>query len=105
MIDKETAIGDIVDEYARNGMKLVEELEREASADRRELESQFSNILQQVAGSFKQTRDVTVALNSKWEDLDNLEAQWRTRQHELQNLMEERVSCVKDGTWKNQIKK
>lgn len=104
LIDKETAIGDIVDEYARNGMKLVEELEREASADRRELESQFSNMLQQVAGSFKQTRDVTVALNSEWEDLDDLEAQWRTRQHELQNLMEERVKCVKDGTWKNQIK-
>ncbi|OAF56728.2 hypothetical protein VC83_06926 [Pseudogymnoascus destructans] len=104
LVDKETAIGDIVEEYTRNGTKLVEELEREASADRRKLESQFSNTMQQVTRSFKQTRDATIALNSKWEDLDDLEAQWRKRQHMLQKFMNERKGWVEDGTWKNKIK-
>ncbi|OBT53722.1 hypothetical protein VE04_05442 [Pseudogymnoascus sp. 24MN13] len=104
LVDKQTAIDDIVVEYARNGTKLVEELEREASADRRELESQFLNTLQKVTRSFKQTRDSTIALNSEWEDLGDLEAQWRTRQHKLQKVMNERKLCVEDGTWKNRIK-
>ncbi|OBT77854.1 hypothetical protein VF21_03280 [Pseudogymnoascus sp. 05NY08] len=94
LVDKETAIDYIVDEFARNGTKLVEELEREAGADRRELESQFLNTLQQVTRGFKQTRDATIALNSEWEDLDDLEAQWRKRQHELQDFMNERIKCA-----------
>ena len=104
LVDKETAIDDIVDEYTRNGTKQVEELERKSSADRRELESKFSNTLQQVTRSFQQTRDATIALNSEWEDLDDLEAQWRKRQHELQDFMNEKIKCVRDGTWKEQVK-
>ncbi|OBT90127.1 hypothetical protein VE02_00898 [Pseudogymnoascus sp. 03VT05] len=104
LVDKETAIDYIVDEYTRNGTKLVEELEREASAGRRELESQFSNMLQQVTRGFKQTRDTTIALNLEWEDLDDLEVEWRKRQHKLQDFMNERIKRVEDGTWKNQMK-
>ncbi|OBT70100.1 hypothetical protein VE03_00409 [Pseudogymnoascus sp. 23342-1-I1] len=94
LVDKETAVDGIVDEYTRNGTRQVEELERKASANRRELESQFSNTLQKVTRSFQQTRDVTIALNSEWENLDDLEAQWRKRQHELQDFMNDRIKCA-----------
>ncbi|KFY65210.1 hypothetical protein V497_01469 [Pseudogymnoascus sp. VKM F-4516 (FW-969)] len=104
LVDKETAIDDIVDEYTRNGTRLVEDLERKASADRRELESQFSNTLQKVTRSFQQTRNVTISLDAEWENLDDLEAQWRKRQHELQDFMNEKIKCVADGSWKDQIK-
>lgn len=105
MVDKETAIDDIVDEYTRIGTRKVEGLERQASADRREVESQFFNTLQQVTRSFRQTRDATIALNAEWEDLDDLELQWRKRQHELQDFMNEKIKYVTDGTWKDQLKK
>jgi transposase len=104
LVDKETAIDDIVDEYTRNGTRLIEDLERKASADRRELESQFSNTLKQVTRSFQQTRDVTIALDAEWENLDDLEAQWRKRQHELQDFMNEKIKCVANGSWKDLIK-
>ncbi|KFY15339.1 hypothetical protein V492_02054 [Pseudogymnoascus sp. VKM F-4246] len=96
LVDKETAIDDLVDEYTRNGTRHVEELERKASADRRELESQFSNTLQKVTRSLQQAKEATIALNSEWEDIDNVEAQWRKGQHELQDLMNERMKSVVD---------
>lgn len=101
MVDKETAIDGIVDEYTRNGTKLVEELGRNVSAGRRELESQFSNTLQQVTRSFQKTRDDTIALDKEWENLDDLEAQWRKRQHELQDFMNDKIKRVRDGSWKD----
>ncbi|KAL5345570.1 hypothetical protein ACLOAV_009321 [Pseudogymnoascus australis] len=104
LADKEAAIDGIVDEYTRNGTKHVEELERNASAGRRELESQFLNTLEQVTRSFQKTRDYTIALDKEWENFDDLEAQWRKRQHELQDFMNDRIKCVRDGTWKDQIK-
>ncbi|KFY45151.1 hypothetical protein V494_01118 [Pseudogymnoascus sp. VKM F-4513 (FW-928)] len=85
LVDKETAIDDLVDEYTRNGTRHVEDLERKASADRRELESQFSNTLQKVTRSLQQAKEATIALNSEWEDIDDVEAQWRKGQHELQD--------------------
>lgn len=104
MVDKETAINDIVEDYTRNGTRHVEDFEQKASADRCELESEFSNILQKVTRSFLQARDTTIALNAEWENLDGLEGQWRTRQHELQHFVKERMKSVEDGTWKGHIK-
>lgn len=104
MVDKETAISDIVEDYTRNGTRQVEDFEQKAGADRRKLESEFSNTLQNVTRSFRQRRDTTIALNAEWENLDGLEAQWRTRQHELQHLVKKRIKCVEDGTWKDRIK-
>lgn len=104
MVDKETAINDIVEDYTRNGTRKVEDFEQKASADRCKLESEFSNTVQKLTRSFQQARATTIALNAEWEKLDGLEAQWRTRQHELQHFLKERMKCVEDGTWKNHIK-
>jgi hypothetical protein len=91
LVNKETALDDIVDDYMTNGTKLVQDLEDKSSADRRKLESQFSNTLQQITCKFQQTRDAANAMSLERPQFSKLEQGWRKRQHELQDLLKEKV--------------